>query len=148
VLTARRVSLLLVAALSVYLVLLGDRALLLLRAGGLVGPAMGAALLLLPVLGVWFVVTELRFGRAMERLGAELGPDPGGDDPALPRRPSGRVDRAAADAVFATRRRAVEAAPQDWRGWFRLALAYDDAGDRGRARQAMRRAIALHDDGP
>jgi Flp pilus assembly protein TadD len=55
--------------------------------------------------------------------------------------PSGRVDRAAADARFAERRAEVEAAPDDWRRWYRLALAYDDAGDRRRARAAMRTAI-------
>ena len=37
----------------------------------------------------------------------------------------------------------VEAAPDDWRGWYRLAHAYDLAGDRKRARSAMRQAIEL-----
>jgi Flp pilus assembly protein TadD len=36
----------------------------------------------------------------------------------------------------------VERAPDDWRGWFRLAQAYDLAGDRKRAREALRTAIA------
>ena len=39
----------------------------------------------------------------------------------------------------------TEAAPEDWRTWFRLALAYDAAGDRTRARAAARHAVALHD---
>ena len=38
----------------------------------------------------------------------------------------------------------VEASPDDWRVWFRLAYAYDIAGDRGRARETMRKAIELH----
>ncbi|WP_312678621.1 tetratricopeptide repeat protein, partial [Microbacterium sp.] len=37
----------------------------------------------------------------------------------------------------------VEQHPSDWRAWFRLGLAYDGAGDRTRARQAIRKAIAL-----
>jgi len=37
----------------------------------------------------------------------------------------------------------VEAAPEDWRGWYRLGHAYDLAGDRKRARSAMRQAIEL-----
>jgi Flp pilus assembly protein TadD len=37
----------------------------------------------------------------------------------------------------------VEQSPEDWRAWFRLAHAYDVAGDRGRAREAMRKAIEL-----
>ena len=63
--------------------------------------------------------------------------------PTLPRRPSGRVDRDAADAHFEVIRAEVEAAPEDWRGWYRLAHAYDLAGDRKRARSAMRHAIEL-----
>jgi Flp pilus assembly protein TadD len=74
-----------------------------------------------------------------ERLDAEGVPA----DEIAPRLPSGRVDRNAADARFDLRRVEVEADPADWRGWYRLALAYDDAGDRRRARAAMRHAIDL-----
>jgi hypothetical protein len=74
-------------------------------------------------------------------LDAEGGlPDTSG----LPRRPSGRVDRGAADEWFEERRAEVEAAPDDWRAWYRLAHAYDVAGDRTRARETMRKAIDLH----
>ena len=37
----------------------------------------------------------------------------------------------------------MEAAPEDWRAWFRLGLAYDASGDRRRARKAIIRAISL-----
>ena len=87
---------------------------------------------------------EWRFGRATQQLGEELaarGALPVDD---LPRRPSGRPDRAAADARFAEVRTRVEADPDSWERWFELAVAYDAAGDRKRARAAMRRAIALH----
>ena len=40
------------------------------------------------------------------------------------------------------RRHDLENAPADWRRWYRLAVAYDVAGDRRRARAAMRTAIA------
>src|SRR5690606_3179827 len=61
----------------------------------------------------------------------------------LPRRPSGRVEREAADAYFAKREAELAQAPQDWRAWYRVAHAYDIAGDRRRARDAMKRAVAL-----
>jgi Flp pilus assembly protein TadD len=61
----------------------------------------------------------------------------------LPRRASGRIEREAADAHFEVIRTEVEAAPDDWRGWYRLAQAYDLSGDRKRARSAMRHAIEL-----
>jgi Tfp pilus assembly protein PilF len=89
------------------------------------------------------VVAELRFGQATQRLADTLDADVD-DDPAvpeLPRTPSGRVDRSAADAVFEVRRAEVEADPDNWQRWYRLALAYDAAGDRRRARAAMRDAI-------
>lgn len=61
---------------------------------------------------------------------------------------SGRVDRGAADDAFTERRVQVEQDPDSWRGWYLLALAYDDAGDRTRAREAVRRAITLYDGRP
>jgi cytochrome c-type biogenesis protein CcmH/NrfG len=66
------------------------------------------------------------------------------DASTLPRRPSGRIQRDVADALFATVRTEVEADPDDWRRWYRLARAYDYAGDRRRAREAMRTAVELH----
>ena len=37
----------------------------------------------------------------------------------------------------------VENAPDDWRAWYRLGIVYDAAGDRRRARAAVRTAIRL-----
>jgi hypothetical protein len=134
----------LVAVLVVYLVLVGYRGVLLLATGDPLQVVLGVGVLLLPVVGVYAVWRELQFGFATQRLAREL--DAAGRWPRdqLPTMPSGRPDRAAADALFEVRRREVEAAPDDWQAWFRLALAYDDARDRRRARGAMRRAIALH----
>lgn len=61
----------------------------------------------------------------------------------LPRLPSGRIQRDAADAMFATVRAELDADPDNWRRWYRLARAYDYAGDRGRARETMRTAVAM-----
>ena len=140
---------LLTAALIVYFWLLTDRAVALLTSGSVAGIALGIGVLLLPVLGVVVVVFELRFGWQTQTLGRRLAADGGlPDDSELPRRPSGRVDRDAADAHFNHIRALVEAAPEDWRGWYRLAHAYDLAGDRKRAREAMRQAIELARQGP
>ena len=141
---------LLTAALVVYFVLLGVRAIELIRSGSAVAVGLGIGVLLLPLLGALVVAMELRFGVATGRLARRLrdggGLPAGFPDPAtLPQRPSGRVDRGAADAYFSAVRAQVEAAPEDWRGWYALGEAYDLAGDRKRARSAMRRAIALAD---
>jgi Flp pilus assembly protein TadD len=51
--------------------------------------------------------------------------------------------RGDADAVFPAYRADAEEHPDDWRAWYRLGLAYDAAGDRRRAREAVRTAIRL-----
>ena len=138
---------LLTLALVAYFWLLGARAIALIEWGGAAGVALGIGVLLLPIIGAVLVFWELRFGWQTERLARRLAEqDLLPDDSDLARRPSGRVERSAADAHFETVKARVEAAPQDWRGWYALAHAYDLAGDRRRARSAMRHAIALASD--
>ncbi|MFV0374188.1 hypothetical protein [Microbacterium sp.] len=127
--------------LAVYVLLIGQRAWLLVTSGDPVGIAMGVALILLGLVGVWAIVREVVFGVAAARLGRRLEAED-----ALPReqievRTSGRPRREDADALFPTYRADVEQHPDDWRAWYRLGLVYDGAGDRRRARQAVRRAI-------
>jgi thioredoxin-like negative regulator of GroEL len=61
----------------------------------------------------------------------------------LPRSPGGRIDRAAARRDFEAARADAEAHPEDWAARFRLGFAYDAAGDRRRARAALRLAARL-----
>lgn len=107
---------------------------------------LGAAVLVLGFIGAWFLVHEIRFGFAVERLARRLD-DEGGlrheEIEALPRSPGGRIDSAAADVLFARRKAETEAAPRDWRTWYRLAAAYGAAKDSSRARAAMRHAVQL-----
>ena len=93
------------------------------------------------------MIATLRAGFAHQRLARLIAEDGMElDTGALPRRPSGRIERDAADALFATVRTEVEGDPDDWRRWYRLARAYDYAGDRRRAREAMKTALKLHGD--
>jgi cytochrome c-type biogenesis protein CcmH/NrfG len=133
------------AALLVYIVLLGRTAVLMISSGRAVAIALGGALLILPVIGLWALIATVSAGLAHQKL-ARLAADDGMelDVSALPRRPSGRIDRDAADALFAQVRAELEDDPHDWRRWYRLARAYDYAGDRSRAREAMTKAVALH----
>ncbi|WP_031521684.1 hypothetical protein [Streptomyces sp. NRRL F-5123] len=132
-------------ALVFYFVLVGDRGVLLIADGRPVTVAFGLAVLVLPLIGAWFLWQTTQFARNAGRLGRELEAEGGLPVDDLARTPSGRIDRDAADAVFACRQAETEAAPDDWRTWFRLAVAYFDARDTPRARKAMQRAIALHD---
>ena len=132
------------AALLVYIVLLGRTAILMIASGRAVAVVLGISLLILPAIGCWAMIATLRAGFAhqkLARLVAEDGMEL--DVSALPRRPSGRIERDAADALFDTVRAELDGDPHNWRRWYRLARAYDYAGDRGRAREAMKKAVEL-----
>ncbi|SDS69323.1 hypothetical protein [Jiangella sp. DSM 45060] len=126
------------------LVLVLWRGVLLIGSGTAAGVGIGVAVAVIAVVGAWVLWRSVRFGLRMQTLARELESEGGLPVDDLPRRPSGRAERAAADELFERRRTEAEADPENWRVWFRLALAYDDAGDRSRAREAARRAVALH----
>ena len=139
---ARTGAALVVAAtglLGIYMVI---RAVDLFRTGSVSGSLLGVGVLLLVALGGLLVAGEVRLGVASQRLGRQLFAEGFVEDD-LPQTASGRVERDAADALFARRQEAVEAAPRDWRAWFLLATAYDAARDPQRGRRAMRKAVAL-----
>ncbi len=129
--------------LAVYIGLVGHRAVLLVLSGDPVGIAMGVALIVLPLVAVWALGRELWFGVRAQQLAGRLEADGALPDDEVEVRPSGRVIRADGEAVFPRYRADVEANPEDWRAWYRLGLAYDAAGDRRRAREAVRTAIRL-----
>ncbi|MFH8803625.1 hypothetical protein ACH4F6_29125 [Streptomyces sp. NPDC017936] len=132
------------AVLVVYFVLVGSRGVMLIQAGTPLTVTFGVAVLILPVIGVWFLWKNTQFVRRANQLAAELDAEGGLPADELKRTPSGRIDRDSADEVFARRKAETEAAPDDWRAWFRLAVAYHDARDTPRARKAMQHAITLH----
>ncbi|MFF0561853.1 hypothetical protein ACH4ZU_38370 [Streptomyces sp. NPDC020472] len=121
---------------------------LLLLTGEPAAMGMGAVAFLLPVVGAWFLWKNTRFARRAGRLAAELEAEGGLPVDELKRTQGGRIDRDSADEVFALRKAETEDSPEDWRCWFRLAVAYHDARDTPRARKAMQRAIALHEGRP
>lgn len=144
-LTARRVVLVvLTPLLGYYLFVTLSRAWTLLRDDRVLFRGLGAGLVLLVVVAVGLVAAEIRFGRQAELLSRAYDASVEGDEPPLPTAPSGQPERAAADAAFDRAKVLVEDLPDDWRGWYRLALAYGDARDTARGRRAMRRAIVLH----
>ena len=142
--------------LLLYLVLVGQLAGRLIAVDNSLAKGLGIALIVLTLIGLWALVAEIVFGVRSQKLStliaredaALLGSSAGsplGSEPLnmLPRRPSGRPIRSAADAEFPRYQAAVEANPGSWQAWFRLGLAYDACGDRRRARQSVRRSIAL-----
>jgi hypothetical protein len=126
-----------------YLVVSFQRSILLLTDNNLAAKAIGAAYLVLPIVGAWALIRELMFGARTEKMARILEAEGGLPVDDLPRTPAGRIIRAAADQEFQKYRAEAEAAPEDWRSWFRLSCAYDAAGDRKRARASMRDAGRL-----
>ena len=139
----RFAAILMAIILLVYLVLVFQRAIMLIATGEGVGIAMGIALLVLPVIAAWAIGRELLFGARTERLVRMLDAEGGLPAEELPTRASGRPLRDAADEQFPQFKAEVEAQPESWRAWFRLGLAYDASGDRRRARAALRESIRL-----
>ena len=131
------------ALLALYLAFAIRYGLLLIGTGEVVGIAIGVALLVFPLVAAGALVAELLFTVRADRLGRLLDAEGGLPEEQLALRPSGRIDRAAADAVFPKYQQDAEEHPEDWRAWYRLGLAYDASGDRRRARWATRRAIKL-----
>ncbi|GHD07362.1 tetratricopeptide repeat protein [Zhihengliuella salsuginis] len=105
---------------------------------------IGAAALVLPLIGVWILIRELLFGTRTQKMARILEKEDLLPEDDLPRTPSGRIVKEAADEAFVAYREEAEANPGSWRSLHRLALAYDAAGDRRNARTVMKRAIALY----
>jgi tetratricopeptide (TPR) repeat protein len=144
-----KLGVLLVTALLVFwLVVSFQRSFLLLGAPEPVAKAIGVGYLLLPCIGAWALIRELLFGAQTQRMARQLESEGGLPVDDLPRTPSGRIVRSAADQAFPAYQAETEADPDNWRSWFRLSYAYDAAGDRKRARRAMRDAGKLYRQGP
>ena len=140
--SAKAGAILMAVLLAIYVALVGWRAVQFIATGEPVAVVMGVALIVLPILAAWALWREIAFGARSQALVRRLEAE-GGLDLGIPLLPSGRPERAAADAAFPGFRAAAEAEPESWRAWLRLGLAYDAAGDRRRARGAVREAIRL-----
>jgi hypothetical protein len=139
-----KVTMLVVATMALVGAYLLVRAVDLFRTGTVAGVLLGVGVVLLVLVGALLVVGEVRLGAGSSRLAARLETEGDPGEPTdLPRLPSGRLTADAADELFAARKADVEAAPEDWRAWWRLAAAYGEARDTSAGRRAMRRALTL-----
>jgi tetratricopeptide (TPR) repeat protein len=129
--------------LGVYLTLVWERSIALVNSPQPIAVAIGSLMLFLPVVAAWGIFLELRFGLRIEKLGEILKKENAWPRFEFELRPSGRPTRESAEAIFGKYQKLVENDESNWRVWFALGLAYDAAGDRARARKAMRSAIAL-----
>lgn len=141
--TNRIGAVIMAAVLALYIIFVAQRGIIMLSTGDPVAIAMGVALLVLPLIGSWALWREMQFGRHSDRLGRLLEAEGGLPQEEIAVHPSGRPRKEAGDELFPRYRADVEAHPDEWRAWYRLGLVYNAAGDRTRARQAIRKAIAI-----
>jgi hypothetical protein len=127
----------------IYVAILGQHGLLLVSSGDALQIVFGILILVFPVIALFSIYREFKFGIAIEKLGKKLEAD--GEWPMFnfELRPSGRPTRESARLEFERLRKLTEADERNWKNWFALGLSYDAAGDRSRARAAMREAIRL-----
>lgn len=131
------------AALILYFVLMGQKAILFIASGEPVGIAMGVALIVLPLIGVWALVREIQFGVQAERLGTKLDSEGGMPAAETELTPSGRLAKIDAEPLIQRYTAEADAAADDWRARYRLGVVQDAAGHRRDARASIRAAIRL-----
>lgn len=142
--TGAKLGAVVMTALTVmYVVLLGQRGILLLLEPNTIAKLMGAGILAFPVVALWAIARELVFGLKIERIAKRLEVEGRWPELNLELRPSGRATRDSATVEFERIKQIVQQDETNWYSWFTLGLAYDAAGDRRRARLAMRKAIEL-----
>lgn len=136
-------ALVLTVLVGIYVWLMITRVVGLLQTGDPTGIALGIAFGILPLLVLWFIVKEWLLASRVQGLADQLAAQDRLPVDELPRSPGGRIDRAAATVAFEEAKARAEAEPDRWESWFHLGFAYDAAGDRRRARAALRKAVAL-----
>jgi len=128
------------AIVALYFTLVAGRAVTFVRADEAAAKALGVALLVLPAIGVWYLIHEWRLGTTVQRMADVLDaqnrlPIHDGET-----KPSGKLTEESANAVFEVAQRSVEENPDDWVAWFHVAYAYEASGDRSMARKSLRHA--------
>jgi len=126
-----------------YAALALGRSWVLLSSGDIVQIALALAIVVVPILGMAMILREVWFGWRTRQMGQILTMEGGLPEYRGELTASGRPTKQDADANFERFALEAEQFPDDWRVWFRLGVAYDDARDRKRARAAMRHAASL-----
>jgi hypothetical protein len=129
--------------LALYIVVVGQRAVLMLTTGEPIAIAIGVALIVMPLIGAWALVREMQFGFAADKLGRTLDAEGGMPQAETELTPSGRIAKGDVDPMIARYTAEAEAAPTEWRARFRLGVVQDAAGRRKDARASIREAIRL-----
>lgn len=132
------------AVLSLYFAFVADFAIAFVRTDDWMARGLGAALLILPFVGAWWLFHEWRLGITTQRMASQLEregrlPVHDGELDA-----EGQLTEAASRGIFEAARRNVDDNPDDWATWFHVAHAYEANNDRKMTRASMRHAADLY----
>ena len=134
---AKRIAFILTAVLLVYLGFAFSRGLDLLKTDSGAVKLLGLCVLVLPVLGGWLIVREIRFGFKSSSMGQQISEDLLPSREIKPRTPE-------AEAYLVTAVERTKQAQDSWQNWFCVALGYDLVGERKLARESMQHAVELN----
>ena len=134
---AKRITFVLVAVLTVYLIFSFSRGIDLLKAGGPELIVLGICVMIIPIIGGWLIWREIQFGAKSSLLGHEIDTSLLPTTEIKPRSPE-------AQSYLDTAISRAKANSEEWASWFCVAIGYDLIGQRKLARESMYHAIALH----
>lgn len=131
------------ALLSIYFGLVAARAITLIRVGEPIAVALGVGFLIMPVIGVWWLVEEWRLAATVEKMAAILE-----RQDRLPvideEERLSHVSEETAARIYREAKAEVDERPEDWAAWYNLAFAYATGRDKKQARKALRHAADLY----
>lgn len=131
------------AACLIYLAIAGLRATQLRQTESNLAILFAVAILIVVVITGLLITREILFGLHISQMSTVLEAEKLLLPDDLPRTAAGQTEKAAADLRFSEIAKELEAKPDAWQAWFRVALAYDESRDRRRARECMRKAEKL-----
>jgi len=125
-----------------YVLLLAGRSWTLIQESNPIAVLMGLGMAVFPLVAIWAIYKEIRFGMASEKL-VKRAIAVGVTELELELRPSGRATKDSAERAFESVKDSFD--ETSWSSWLLLSEAYEASGDRKRARQAMRKALLIAD---
>ena len=111
---------------------------------GVTGVFWQVAIVLVAGISFGLILREIVFGVQLQKLARIMNEETLLLPDTLKKLPSGRTQYSDANTRFFEMKEELDQYPERWQSWFRLGLAYDEAGDRRRARESMRHAVALY----
>jgi hypothetical protein len=133
---AKRIAFILAAVLAVYLGFAFSRGIDLLKTDNSSVKLLGLCVLVLPLLGGWLVIREVRFGFKSSNMGQQITEGLLPSQEIKPRSPE-------ADTYLESAVARTKDAQDDWQNWFCVAIGYDLVGERKLARESMQYALEL-----